>query len=385
MINSLRINIDISDENAFLNYNTENHVSSIVYKVEHNIVPNDNFRGFADGCSNLTGDLRDIFNGFEWVDNTIKDLSYAFNGCSNLTGEPYMPLGTINASYAFCGCSNLTGNPSVVDRVISSNPSVLARVNMFHMYDGCSNLTGSPVIPKNNSESGNMSYAYAECTNLTGSPVAPDTSSLYAPFNFDGTYKNCHNLTGSVKVPGRAENIAYAYYQCFKVTGSPQTGNSNLCNNMAFAFYGCSNITGKFVMPINIINAVSAYDGCVNMGSSTITLTTPAFGAGLVNMANCFKNKNSDVYINLRVHGSNVWNSWLYTYGNSGENSVVGYDFNWVNDASSQRFYNMEAGILVYYNLNFPPKPIPIGNVLLNSFTVSENITSLGVGYMEEE
>lgn len=381
MINSTRINITLSEANAYINFNTDNNVSSVMYATGFDLAPNSNFSNFANGCENLVATPQDIFNGFNPYMNAIEDISNAFRNCYNLTGEPYITSNVYNASYAYANCNNLTGNPVIVE----SNHQYYG-LNMFHMYEGCSNLTGKPVIPVNRKPQ-NMCYAYAECTNITGNPVRPiPSSSDYSPFNFIGVYKNCRNLTGGPVIAARAEDMSYAYYGCTNITGQPQIGNTNLCGNMEYAYYMCSSLNGTYVVPVNVINLVSAYEGCSNMKSSTIGLTTPEYGNGLVNMANCFKGKGENVYINIKTHSSNVWNNWLHTYGNSGENSITGNNFNWVNDPSGQRFFNMEEGILVYYNANFPPKPLPVGNIELNYFnltSVNTTLTELVVRNME--
>jgi len=95
--------------------------------------------------------------------NKIKDCSYLFYDCSNLTKINLSSFDTkkiTNMSSMFKGCSNLTNiNLSSFD---TKNVT-----NMSYMFYDCSNLTKIDLSSFDTKNVTNMSYMFYDCSNLT--------------------------------------------------------------------------------------------------------------------------------------------------------------------------------------------------------------------------
>jgi hypothetical protein len=112
----------------------------------------------------------------------VRNMHYAYQNCSNLTGSPVCGNNVTNMRNAYYNCYNLTGSPVCGDKVLS----------MDMTYYNCRNLTGSPVCGLNVAD---MNNAYSYCYNLTGSPVCGNRV-----FDMSYTYYCCYNLSGNMYI-----------------------------------------------------------------------------------------------------------------------------------------------------------------------------------------
>ena len=110
--------------------------------------------------------------------NGVTNFSYAFSGCSNLTGSiPNIPNSVTDMSYAFSGCSNLTGSiPNIPNSV----------TDMYDAFYDCYRLSSSNVYIHSN----NVSRA-TDCFYNMG-----NTMNIYVHANTN-TYNSFYKAMGN--------------------------------------------------------------------------------------------------------------------------------------------------------------------------------------------
>lgn len=98
----------------------------------------------------------------DWIDfDGVTDMSYMFNGCSNLTSAPALDTSNVkDMNNMFVNCYKLTSVP-LFD---TSNVT-----NMERMFYGSSKLTSVPLFDTSNVT--NMSFMFGSCTSLTTVPA----------------------------------------------------------------------------------------------------------------------------------------------------------------------------------------------------------------------
>ena len=199
------------------------------------------------------------------IPNTVTAIgSYAFYGCSSLTGSLIIPNSvTTIGDYAFSGCSGLTGSLTIPNSVTTIGSSA---------FYGCSGFTGSLTIPNSVTT---ISYgAFSDCSGFTGSLTIPSFLTTIGPYAF----YNCSGFTGSLTIPNSVTEIgSWAFGGCSGFTGSLTIPNSmTTIGNDAFA--GCSGFTGSLTIP-NSVTTIGhdAFHGCSGFTGSLIipnSLTT---------------------------------------------------------------------------------------------------------------
>jgi hypothetical protein len=153
--------ISYKGENSYLNDdNTQNPVIYAGVQSYNRIYLNEDMSNTFNSCYLLNGDLQDIYNKFNWT--YVKDMSYTFNQCRNITGSPVCSENVTNMCGTYYNCQNITGNA-----VCGSNV-----IDMDYTYYNCRNLTGNPVCGPNVTD---MNYTYFQCYNLTGNITIPES------------------------------------------------------------------------------------------------------------------------------------------------------------------------------------------------------------------
>jgi hypothetical protein len=210
--------------------------------------------------------------------------SYAFYGCSGLTGALVLPKGlTANATfsipeYAFYGCSGLT-RLELAENVTSIGP---------YAFYGCSGLAGELVLPKGRTATSTFSipeYAFYGCSGLTRLVLAENVTSI-GPYAFygcaglkgdfavpsrvwnvgDGTFSGCSGLT-RIAIPSGVIVIgANAFQGCSGLRGDVMLGGA-IRSIGANAFAGCSGFSGLGALETTLITTVpnGAFSGCANL------------------------------------------------------------------------------------------------------------------------
>ena len=176
-----------------------------------------------------------------------------------------------------------------------------------------------------------MAYAYYDCHNLTGSPVCGEKVT-----NMRETYRLCYNLTGS-PVCGNNVTIMYmTYYSCENLTGSPVCGDN--VTDMYSTYCRCYNLTGSPICGRNVVNMMSTYFNCSNLKSNAYF-----YSPNITNMMNCFYNAyNKRIYL---PENSTSLNTALI----SDTTSMVGTDITWTNDMTTNKcYYNTSYNMYIY-------------------------------------
>ena len=157
------------------------------------------------------------------------------------------------------------------DNSDSYNPFITSECNLYYNADmtyfsyGCKNLVfnldNDTIL---HDKVTNMAYAYYNCWNLVGSPVCGNNVT-----DMNYTYYNCSNLTGSPVCGPNVTAMYRTYYNCYNLIGSPACGN-----NVTYIYdtYGnCTNLTGNAVFSPKCYNKDSrgvlnsVYYNCVNL------------------------------------------------------------------------------------------------------------------------
>ena len=155
------------------------------------------------GCSALTGNLT--------IPNSVTSIWYgAFENCFGLTGSLIIPNSVTHIyDYAFRGCSGFTDSLSIGNSVTSIGMGAFA---------GCNGFTGELIIPNSVTiiEGGWSNGAFESCSGFT-SLVLGDSLTIIGK----GAFKNCSGFTGNLTIPNSVTEIGeFAFGDCSGFTGS---------------------------------------------------------------------------------------------------------------------------------------------------------------------
>ena len=144
----------------------------------------------------------------------------------------------------------------------------------------------------------NMHTAYANCFKLKGSPKSGNSvKSMY------GTYFNDHNLTGSYKIGKLVNNLIGTYYNCYNLTDL-QILNTN-ATMMVSTFYNCTNLIGSPVDADWAKSLKDCYYNCILLEGKP---------------ANC---NNAFITINSYYNCPNLYGTFYWLYNNSSQADTV--------------------------------------------------------------
>ena len=187
---------------------------------------------FNEACTRILAVPGGISGSYSIPDGVTSIDSYAFSGCSSLTGVT-IPSGVTGiGSYAFSGCSSLTG-VTILDGV--------KRIDSY-AFSGCSSLT-SIIIPS--SVTSIYGYAFGDCGSLTSITFSGDAPTIYDP-----AFKN---VTATVYYP--ADNstwtgipTAYGGTLTWKTYGTVASGTCGDNLTWVLTDYGVLIISGTGAM-----------------------------------------------------------------------------------------------------------------------------------------
>ena len=169
--------------------------------------------------------------------SNVTNMSYMFDGCTNLTTIPQLDTSNVNRMYnMFSSCTKLTTIP----QLDTSNV-----VDMGQMFYHCTNLTTIPQLDTSNVTS--MSYMFGSCTNLTTIPQI-DTSSV--------------------------TNMAYMFNDCINLTTIPQLNGEKL-TVVAGAFSYCKSLEN--------------FNGIINLGQEYLTTQSANYSNYKLDLSNSTK------------------------------------------------------------------------------------------------
>ena len=115
----------------------------------------------------------------------LPDMSFCFEGCTNLTQQPAIPNGVTNMNSCFSFCPNLTQAPTIPNSV----------TDMSRCFGGCTNLTQMLAIPNSVTD---MSFCFLGCEELSSVTL----KCKYVANKFDYAFSGCKKLTqNSITVP----------------------------------------------------------------------------------------------------------------------------------------------------------------------------------------
>ena len=210
--------------------------------------------------------------------------TYAFSGCSGLTGDLTIPnsVTTIGAN-AFYACSGFNGNLILPTNVNFQKIGPSA-------FQDCSSLTSDLKIPDNVTTIGES--AFRGCAGFNGNLILPENDQfkeIVANVFFD-----CKGLTGDLKIPNSVTTIGdYAFYGCRVLTGNltlPDNAQFKSIGN--YAFNGCRSLTGNLTLPTNdVFTSISmgVFSGCNGLTSVTIPASVATIGEHAFNSCRLLK------------------------------------------------------------------------------------------------
>jgi len=274
----------------------------------------------------LFGQNDDLIEFDITIPNSVKNLSYCFYYCRNLTTTPSIPENVTNMAYTFYMDNKLTTLPTIPNSV----------TNLSHAFYSCHNIEGTVNLPSNiNDLSGtfafidhiivpsipnsviNMADTFKGCKNLVIPPAIPDCVN-----NLCNCFYGCYNLdVNGIRLPS-SENLCCInmFYNVVKTTEdfekldltavkniyamfhNDQIINSaNLCDspsitNMAYTFYNCRQLFYVENLPTNVKDLSYCF-------SNTKLSSVPSLPTSVVNMCGTFSDTNIE-YIPLKIPDS---------------------------------------------------------------------------------
>ncbi len=196
--------------------------------------------------------------------------SYAFEGCSNLTGDIVIPNSVTSIEdHAFMGCSGFEGKLVIPDKVISIGN---------HAFYECSGLTGELILPSGLKTLGNNAFSY--CSGLTGDLQIPDTVSALE----NGIFANCTGFNGKLILPEGILSIGqYSFSECSGLKGDLQIPKTVKSIGKS-AFAGCTGFDGKLILQEGLLqigeyafSKCSGFTGELSFPSTLINIENHAF------------------------------------------------------------------------------------------------------------
>ncbi|NCA66552.1 MAG: hypothetical protein EOM87_00660, partial [Clostridia bacterium] len=192
--------------------------------------------------------------------NLVTIASYAFSGCSSLTGITLPSNASTIGNFAFENCRGL---------LTVSLPANLTQLGESAFYK-CSALT-NVTLP-----SGIISIAknlFKECTALLGVTLSANTEQIR-----QGAFYGCSSLAG-ITLPSTVVAIGeYAFFNCSSMTSV--IFNTNIITEInGYTFYNCSNIA-SISLPLSIskIGEYAFYD-CIGITNLSIPNNVTAINA----------------------------------------------------------------------------------------------------------
>ena len=173
---------------------------------------------------------------FVFPERVTKIGSYAFNGCSLLSGALIIPDDvTVVEGYAFAYCSNYSS---------LSLPYGLKEIGESAFYN-CSSFSGTLELPSSLKAIGSAAFYY--CRGFTGPLVLPDGLTELGYSAFDG----CTGFSGDLVIPNSLTcigNSTFAY--CSGLNGRLIL-HDEMTDLESQAFYGC-HFQGELKLPANL-------------------------------------------------------------------------------------------------------------------------------------
>ena len=277
----------------------------------------------------------------------VKNMYATFYNCQKVNG--FSVCGTNVTNFAWC-YYNTNVNYTMIGNKVT---------NLSSTYRECKNLIGHLESGCPNSVT-DMAYAYSNCTKLTGSPVCgPNVTNMKA------AYTNCRNITGTPVCGPKVTDMSGAYAECIKLNGKAVCGN--LVTNFYAAYLNCSNLTGSAVCGPNVIDMGAAYALCPDLSGSVWA------GKNVQNMyctyLNTWASKTGNIYIlspNVTNAQNCVYRSVLLTYKRiniyvpvnsttyttftktSADTSISGTALSWTTDTTNGYVYNSSKNLYIY-------------------------------------
>ncbi len=239
-------------------------------------------RCFA-GCTRLTGDLV-LPDGLKAV------LSYAFQGCSGLTGLTINDSLTSIGSFAFSGCSGIQGMVTIPE-------NISVGMAAFEWCTGIEELVlPHHIVFQNNPDKG---YVFQGCTSLTELDIpegwtriekssfamCSNLRSVHLPESMtavDGSsFSECTSLS-EINIPEGVTEIGIgAFSKCSSLTHVELPVSLRTLGGQAFA--DCTSLSGILVVPdlvqrIDLMTFRSCNQlDCIVLGDSINYIAEPAF------------------------------------------------------------------------------------------------------------
>ena len=203
--------------------------------------------------------------------NIIKDCSFMFYDCSNITTIDLSSFDTknvTNMSYMFSGCDNITN----LDLSSFDTKNV---TNMSNMFCDCNNIINLNLSSFDTEKVTNMSNMFSGCEKITNIDLSSFNTKNVT--NMSNMFYNCRNI----------KNLDLSKFDTENVT------------NMNEMFYYCNNIKelnlSKFITK-NVTNMSNMFYWCKNLQNLNIS----TFDTGkTVNMSNMFSGCKSLTNLNI--------------------------------------------------------------------------------------
>ena len=240
-------------------------------------------RCFA-GCSRLNGDLV-MPEGLKAV------FSFAFEGCTGLTGLTLNDSLAIVESFAFSGCSGIRGTVTLPENISVGNSA-------FEWCEGIEAL----VLPHNivfTNNGGSQGYVFQGCTGLTELDIpegwmatgqsnfvlCSNLQSVHLPESLTiidwGSFSECTNLS-EINIPEGVTEIGNsAFSKCSSLAHIELPASLRTLGGLAFA--DCTSLSGELVVPdlvqrieMSTFRSCNQLD-CVVLGDSINYIAEPAF------------------------------------------------------------------------------------------------------------
>ena len=183
-----------------------------------------------------------------------------WNGCSNLTSFPVIPINGASLNGTWGNCTSLTSFP-LIDT---------AGVTFFNeAWSTCRSLTSFPLI--DTSSAYTMSYTWFDNRNLTSFPLI-NTSKVQ---NFFNTWGECKKLTSFPLIDTSSGiGMREAWTNCFLLASFPLINTANV-TSMQRTWNSCYSLTSfPLLNTASVTNMSGAWSGCSSLGSFPLLNTS---------------------------------------------------------------------------------------------------------------
>ena len=348
-----------SNDGSVMAYLTSDNILHI--QGDGELYANPNSAGFFSNFSSLT----EIENLNLFNTSKVTDMSFMFNGCTNLSnlnlGETFSTDKVTTMKAMFQNCSALSS--------LNLNNFGTSKVtDVSFMFKNCSSLTSLDLSSFDTNNVTNMLAMFYNCSSLTSVDLSNFDTSRVTDMN--RMFSNCSKLTSlnlSTFNTSKVTDMSSMFSNCSKLT-SLDLGSfdTNSVTNMKKMFSGCSGLISLDLSTFNTSKVTNMYAMFYNCSSLTSLDLSNFDTSKVTDMTGMFAGCSVITSLDVSNFNTNLVTEYgqMFYYAKSGITIKVA-------DETEQAWFNSRLN-----DVSLSGIVIPIRNLKINNSTTSVTVTN---------